>query len=98
MVDLSGFATGGFRFNKAYKIRILVAAPSDRVALVSELNLCCIFLHTAACLGSREKGTAAKCGFADVHHNAVGILKHGAGVVVTHQRELIELGREILEL
>ena len=29
VVDPSGFATGGFRFNKAYKIRILVAAPSD---------------------------------------------------------------------
>jgi hypothetical protein len=29
MVDLSGFATGGFRYNKAYKIRILVVAPSD---------------------------------------------------------------------
>jgi hypothetical protein len=29
VADLSGFATGGFRFNKAYKIRILVAAPSD---------------------------------------------------------------------
>ena len=29
MADLPGFATGGFRFNKAYKIRILVAVPSD---------------------------------------------------------------------
>lgn len=29
MVDPSGFATGGFRFTKAYKIRILVVAPSD---------------------------------------------------------------------
>jgi hypothetical protein len=26
---LPGFATGGFRFNMAYKIRILVVAPSD---------------------------------------------------------------------
>jgi hypothetical protein len=29
MVDPSGFTTGGFRFNKAYNIRILVAPPSD---------------------------------------------------------------------
>ena len=29
MADPSGFATGGFRFNKAYKIRILVAVPND---------------------------------------------------------------------
>jgi hypothetical protein len=29
MADLSGFATGGFRFNKVYKIRILVATPND---------------------------------------------------------------------
>jgi hypothetical protein len=29
MADPSGFATGGFRFNKAYKIKILVVAPSD---------------------------------------------------------------------
>jgi hypothetical protein len=24
-----GFTTGGFRYNKAYKIRILVSVPSD---------------------------------------------------------------------
>ena len=29
VADPSGFATGGFRFNMAYKIRILVVAPSD---------------------------------------------------------------------
>ena len=29
MADPSAFATGGFRFNMAYKIRILVVAPSD---------------------------------------------------------------------
>ena len=27
MADQSGFAIGGFRFNKAYKVRILLAAP-----------------------------------------------------------------------
>ena len=47
---------GGFRFNKAYKITILVV-PSDRV------SLCCVFFH-ATCLGSREKGMAAKRRFA----------------------------------
>jgi hypothetical protein len=29
MVDLPGFNTGGFKFNMAYKIRILVDAPID---------------------------------------------------------------------
>jgi hypothetical protein len=29
MVDTSEFATRGFRFNNAYKIRVLVAAPSN---------------------------------------------------------------------
>jgi hypothetical protein len=63
MADPSGFATGGFRFNKAYKIRILVVAPRDGVTIISEVSLCCVFLHLVARPGSREKGTAAKCGF-----------------------------------
>jgi hypothetical protein len=29
MADPSGFLAGGFRFNEAYKIRILVVVPSD---------------------------------------------------------------------
>jgi hypothetical protein len=29
MADPLGFVTGGFIFNKVYKIRILVVAPSD---------------------------------------------------------------------
>jgi hypothetical protein len=29
VVDLSGFASRGFRFKKAYKIRISVAVPND---------------------------------------------------------------------
>jgi hypothetical protein len=29
MANLSKFTTRGFRFNKAYKTRILVVAPSD---------------------------------------------------------------------
>jgi hypothetical protein len=59
MVDLPGFTTEGFRFSTAYKIRVLVVAP-----IISELSLCGVFLHTAVQLGSREKGTAAKCRFA----------------------------------
>jgi hypothetical protein len=34
MVDLSGFATRGFRFNKAYKIRILVVCPATELPLL----------------------------------------------------------------
>jgi hypothetical protein len=36
----------GFRFNKAYKIRIL-AVPSGGVTIVSEVSLCCVFLYTS---------------------------------------------------
>jgi hypothetical protein len=54
-VDQSGFTTGEFRFNKAYKIRILVVAPRDLAIIVSELSLCSIFLHTAVQLGSSAK-------------------------------------------
>jgi hypothetical protein len=38
--------------------------PSNWVTMVSELSLCCVFFHAAACLGSREKGKVAKHGFA----------------------------------
>jgi hypothetical protein len=49
-------------------------------------------------LGSREKDLAAKCGFArSTPQKAMGIWKRGAGVVMTHQWELIELGGEISE-
>jgi hypothetical protein len=55
--------------------------------------LCGVFLHTAAQLGSGEKGTAAKLGFArSAIQKAMGALKLRAGVVATCQRE------EILEL
>jgi hypothetical protein len=82
----------------AYKIRILVVAPRDWVTIVFELSLCGVFLHTAVQLGSREKGTA-KRGYAwYAPQKAVGVLKHGAGVVTTSQWELSELGGEILEL
>jgi hypothetical protein len=55
VADPSEFTTGGFRFSKAYKVRILVAAPRDRVTIVSERSLCDVFLHTEVRLGSREK-------------------------------------------
>jgi hypothetical protein len=82
----------------AYKIRILVDVPSDWVTIDSELSLCGVFLHAAVQAGSREKGTAAKCGFArSALQKATGILKYGAGVVTTCQRKLSKLGGEISE-
>ena len=64
MADPSGFDIRGFRFKKAHKIRSLVAAPSNWVAIISELSLCCVLLLAASCLGSREKVMTAKHGFA----------------------------------
>jgi hypothetical protein len=64
MADPSGFITGGLRFNKAYEIRILVVAPNDWITVISELSLCCVFLHVVVCPGSREKGTVTQRGFA----------------------------------
>jgi hypothetical protein len=64
MVNPGGFTTGGFRFNMIYKIRILVVASSDCVTVVSELSLCGVFLPTVDRLGSKEKDTVVKCGFA----------------------------------
>ena len=75
------------KFNVAYNIRILVVAPRDLVIIVSELSLCDVFHHAVVQLGSREKSTAAKHGFARCVQ-AVGVLKHGAGVVATRQWEL----------
>ena len=49
-------------------------------------------------LGSREKGTVAKHGFArSAPQKAMRILKHGVGMVMTCQWVLRELG-EIVEL
>ena len=61
---LGGFATGGFIFNMAYKIRILVVVPSNLITIDSELSLCGVFLHVPAQLGSREKCMVAKHGIA----------------------------------
>jgi hypothetical protein len=66
------------------------------VTVVSELSLCFVFLHAVAHLGSREKGMAAKCGFNRCATKAIGVLKHGAGMVVTHQWELSKLGGDVL--
>jgi hypothetical protein len=83
----------------AYKIKILVDLPSDWVTNVSELGLCGVFFHMPAWLGSREKGTASKCGFTwCAPQNAMGVLKHGADLVTTRQWEHSKLGGEILEL
>ena len=64
MVDPSDFTTGGFRFNKAYKLGFQLLRAQQLSYLVSELSFCCVFLLAAAHLGSREKSTAAKLGFA----------------------------------
>lgn len=72
--------------------------PAIELSIVSKLSLCGVFLHAAAQLGPREKGMAAKHGFARcVSEKAMGVLKHGAGVVVTGQWELVSW-MEILEL
>ena len=82
MANPPEFATGGFRFNMAYKIRILVVAPSNWVTIDSELSLCGVFLHAAARLGSREKGMAAKHEFArSAPQKAEQILKSGADMI-----------------
>lgn len=50
-------------------------------------------------LGSRKKGRVTKHGFArSAPQKAVGVLKHGAGMVVTSQWEFRKQGGEILEL
>jgi hypothetical protein len=46
-------------------------------------------------LGSTEKGTVAKYGFAT---KTMGILKHGIEVITSHQWEFSKLGGETLEL
>ena len=50
-------------------------------------------------LGSREKGTGSKSWVCQMcTTKAMGDLKHRAGVVMTCQWELSELGGDILEL
>jgi hypothetical protein len=84
MADPPGFATGGFRFIMAYKIRILVVAPRDWVTIDSEL--CVVFSLTRRQL------------YQMCTTKAMGGLKHGAGMVATHQWEFSKLGGEILGL
>jgi hypothetical protein len=67
MANPPEFATVRFRFNVAYKIRILIVVPSNRVTIDSELSLCGVFLNFVVLLSSREKGTVAKHEFAEVH-------------------------------
>jgi hypothetical protein len=65
----------------------------------SKLRLCSVFLHVVTQLGSREKGTAPKRGFArSLPQKSVGIWMYKAGMVTTHQWELNKLGGEISEL
>ena len=47
MVNLPGFANGGFIFNMAYKIRILVVTcPAIEISVDYEQSLCGIELKT----------------------------------------------------
>jgi len=58
--------------------------PAVELPVDSKLSLCGVFLHAVTQLGSREKGTAAKRGFArSAAQLAVEIWKHGVGVAVT---------------
>jgi hypothetical protein len=62
--------------------KVLVVVPRDWVTIISELSLCCVFLNTDTHLGSTKD---------------VGDLKHGVGVVTTHQWEPSKLGGETVE-
>ena len=71
----------------------MIGLPVD-----SKLSLCGVFLHWVTQLSFREKGTAAKHGFArSAPPKGCENLEHGAGVVATFQWELRELGGEISE-
>jgi hypothetical protein len=60
------------------------------------LNEVCVafFFISAAYLSSRDKAMAAKHGCTT---KAMGDLKHGVGMVMTHQWQASELGGEIVE-
>jgi hypothetical protein len=95
MADLSGFITGGFRFNKVYKIRISVVCPAIEL-LFCLYYVYVVFLHVVAHLGSREKGKAAKHGFArGAPQKVLGVLKRGAGVVAKCLWELSKQGGDM---
>lgn len=72
MVDPSGFTTEGFRFNKAYKIRFLVAAPSDWVTVISELSLCFVFLHVELVQVQERKVRWQNMEFSEVNQKGFG--------------------------
>ena len=83
----------------AYKLVCQLLHPTIKLPVNSELSLCSVFPHATNQLGSREKGMQAKCGFErSAPQQAVGLWKHEAGMVVTCQWELKELGGEISEL
>jgi hypothetical protein len=70
VVNLPGFATGGFRFNVAYKIRILVDAFSDWVTIDSELSFVWCFLSRRSGLTGfqGQKVPQPSVGLPEVHH------------------------------
>ena len=86
MADLSGFATGGFRFNKAYKIRILVAAPNNCITTV--LNYVCVVFSFTQWLEwiQERKVRWQSVGLTEVHHKGCGAFEaqdwHGSNLPV----------------
>jgi hypothetical protein len=95
MVNLLELATRGFRFTIAYKIQIPVVGSKDWVTIVSELSL----WFTRGSIGfQRERYNGKAWVWQMCTTKAMGVLKHGTGVVAICQRELSELGGDILEL
>lgn len=64
--------------------------PETELPVDSELSLCGVFLHVATQLGSREKGTVAKCGLArSTPQKAVGIWRAGWSDFGTENHEMV---------
>ena len=79
-----------------YKIRILVVGPSSWITIDSELSLCGVFLHVAARLGSREKSTAAKHGFARSAPQKAVVILEARSWLARHWWTMVSLFLETL--
>jgi hypothetical protein len=72
MADLPGFATGEFRFNVAYKIRILVLHPEIELPLIVN-QVCMVFFFTWRLTWVLERKVQSQSmGLLDVHHKGHG--------------------------
>ena len=89
MADPSGF-------NMAYKIRILVAEPSDWVTFISELTLCCLcfpsYNPSSEFKRERYEGKAWVC--LRYTTKLVGLLKPTAGIVANTGKQVEVLKEE----